>query len=111
MKFSVLASIVLVLVSFSACQKQGVPPPTEKDGEQVWHNLFSQNGADHHRIELLSFKVVNGHRDQDHYLLYFEAQQKWLSTGQVETKKSYYDFRKTDKGWIGPDEHLYPFSS
>ena len=93
------------------CQKEGVPPPTEKDGEQVWHNLFSQNGADHHRIELLSFKVVNGRRDQDHYLLYFEAQQKWLSTGQVEIKKSYYDFRKTDKGWIGPDEHLYPFSS
>ena len=99
----------IVLLLFAACQKAEEPVPTEKDGEQVWHNLFSQNGADHHRIELISFKKVNGHRDQDHYLLYFEAQQRWLAAGTVETKQAYYDFRKTERGWIGPDGQLYEF--
>ena len=97
----------IVLLLFAACQKAEERVPTEKNGEQVWHNLFSQNGADHHRIELISFKKVNGHRDQDHYLLYFEAQQRWLAAGTVETKQAYYDFRKTERGWIGPDGQLY----
>src|SRR3974390_1083569 len=64
--FAALLAITLMLLVV-ACQKVEAPVPTEKDGEQVWHNLFSQNGADHRRIELISFKKVNGHRDQHHY--------------------------------------------
>ena len=43
-KLVLLPTIALLL--FVACQKAEEPVPTEKDGEQVWHNLFSQNGAE-----------------------------------------------------------------
>src|SRR5208283_5712044 len=53
--FAALLAITLMLLVV-ACQKVEAPVPTEKDGEQVWHNLLKKD----HGIELLSFKKING---------------------------------------------------
>src|SRR5271166_6645003 len=54
-KLLVLATIALMLL-VAACQKAEAPVPTERDGEQVWHNVLEHD----HGIELLSFRKING---------------------------------------------------
>src|SRR5208337_418353 len=39
--FALLLAITLMLLVV-ACQKVEAPVPTEKDGEQVWHNLLTR---------------------------------------------------------------------
>lgn len=120
--FVLFPTIALVLVVV-ACQKAEAPVPTEKDGEQVWHNLLKND----HGIELLSFKKLNGQLEGSHYLLYFEAQVRYLDNnihdpvaaagvgiranrmGTVDTVKASYEFQKTEKGWQGQDGHMYEF--
>ena len=121
-KLLVLATIALMLL-VAACQKAEAPVPTETDGEQVWHNVLEHD----HGIELLSFKKMNGQLEGSHYLLYFEAQVKYLDNnihdpvaapgvgiranrmGTVETVKASYEFQKTESGWKGQDGHVYAF--
>ena len=50
----------------------------------------------------------------DHYTLYFEAQERYLTDnlkpkGTVATVKAAYEFQKTEKGWLGPDNQVYDF--
>ena len=117
--FLVIALMFLVV----ACQKLEAPVPTEKDGEQVWHNLLKKD----HGIELLSFKKINGQLEGSHYLLHFEAQVRYLDNnihdpvaaagvgiragraGKVETVRASYEFQKMEKGWQGQDGQLYEF--
>ena len=119
---SVLTSVVLMLLLI-ACEKRETPVPTEKDGQQVWHNLLKND----HGIELVSFKKINGQLEGNHYLLHFEAQVRYLDNnihdpvaapgvgiranraGTVETIRATYEFQKTEKGWQGQDGHLYEF--
>ena len=49
----------LILLVPGACRKDEPAVPTEKDGEQVWHNKFTTNGLNN-QVELVSFKKTNG---------------------------------------------------
>ncbi len=120
--FSTLTAIILALLMI-ACQTTTTPVPTQKDGEEVWHNLLGND----HGIELVSFKKIDGQLDGNHYLLHFEAQVRYLDNnihdpvaapgvgiranrmGTVETIRASYEFQKTENGWRGRDGHLYPF--
>ena len=78
----------LILLVAGACRKDEPAVPTEKDGEQV------------------SFKKTNGQLEGDHYILYFEAQERYLTDslkpkGTVATVKAAYEFQKTENGWLG----------
>ena len=112
-KLVLLLAAIMMLVA-TACQKtEGVRYPTEKDGEQVWHNTFKKHGVEN-QVELVSFKKVNGQLEGDHYTLYFEAQERYLTDnlkpkGTVATVKAAYEFQKTEKGWLGPDNEVYEF--
>ena len=111
-KLILLLSAIMMLVA-TACQKTEVLVPTEKDGEQVWHNTFKKHGVEN-QVELVSFKKVNGQLEGDHYTLYFEAQERYLTDnlkpkGTVATVKAAYEFQKTEKGWLGPDNQVYEF--
>lgn len=111
-KLILLLTAIMMLVA-TACQKTEVLVPTEKDGEQVWHNTFKKHGVEN-QVELVSFKKVNGQLEGDHYTLYFEAQERYLTDnlkpkGTVATVKAAYEFQKTEKGWLGPDNQVYEF--
>ena len=113
MKNVVLLLAAIMMLVTTACQKTEVPVPTEKDGEQVWHNTFKKHGVEN-QVELVSFKKVNGQLERDHYTLYFEAQERYLTDnlkpkGTVATVKAAYEFQKTEKGWLGPDNQVYEF--
>ncbi len=104
---------VLMMIVVTACQKVEQPVPTQADGEQVWHNIFKRNGVAN-QVELVHFKKINGQLENNHYTLYFEAQERYLTSdlkprGTVETVKAAYEFQKTEKGWLGPDNQLYEF--
>jgi hypothetical protein len=48
------------------------------------------------------------------YTLYYQAKEKSLvqlgnsPPGTVDTYQSNYPFQWTEKGWVGPDQKLYP---
>ena len=84
-KLILLLAAIMMLVA-TACQKTEVPVPTEKDGEQVWHNTFKKHGVEN-QVELVSFKKVNGQLKRDHYTLYFEAQERYL-TDNLKPKRT-----------------------
>ena len=102
---------ILVVLAAAACRKDEPAVPTAKDGEQVWHNKFTTNGLNN-QVELVSFKKTNGQLEGDHYILYFEAQERYLTDnlkpkGTVATVKAAYEFQKTENGWLGPDKQIY----
>jgi hypothetical protein len=105
----IIATLILLFVG--ACRKDEPTVPTEKDGEQVWHNKFTANGLSN-QVELATFKKTNGQLEGDHYILYFEAQERYLTDnlkpkGTVATVKAAYEFQKTENGWLGPDNKIY----
>jgi len=102
---------IVVILAATACRKDEPVVPTERDGEQVWHNKFTANGLNN-QVELVSFKKTNGQFEGDHYILYFEAQERYLTDnlkpkGTVATVKAAYEFQKTENGWLGPDNKIY----
>ena len=42
MKNVVLLLAATIMLVATACQRTEVPVPSEKDGEQVWHNTFKR---------------------------------------------------------------------
>lgn len=108
-----LTFIIATLILFAAgtCRKDQPSVPTETDGAQVWHNKFTTNGLNN-QVELVSFKKTNGQLEGDRYILYFEAQERYLTDnlkpkGTVATVKAAYEFQKTENGWLGPDNKVY----
>jgi hypothetical protein len=115
-----LISLLLLLAAFgfAASQLSGCkatpPPPTEQDAIAVWH--YTHRNL--HTEELLSLTKTNGQMQQvsgsDVYTLYFEAKVKDLvqlgnrAPGTIETYQSNFAFRRTEKGWLGPDNQVYP---
>jgi hypothetical protein len=97
----------------TAC-KRAPSPPTEQDAIGVWNythkNLKTQ--------QLLSLTKTNGQMQEidgsNVYTLYYEAKVKDIvqlgnrAPGTVETYKSNYAFHWTEKGWMGPDNQVYP---
>jgi hypothetical protein len=111
MKKLIFLFAILILLAGGACRNSEPAVPTEKDGEQVWHNKFTTNGLNN-QVELVSFKKTNGQLEGDHYILYFEAQERYLTDnlkpkGTVATVKAAYEFQKTENGWLGPDNKVY----
>lgn len=111
MKKFLFITAILVILAAAACRKDEPAVPTAKDGEQVWHNKFTTNGLND-QVELVTFKKTNGQLQGDHYILYFEAQERYLTDnlkpkGTVATVKAAYEFQKTENAWLGPDNKIY----
>ncbi len=108
-----LAAFGLATGQLTGC-KQTPPPPTEQDAIAVWNNTHRNL----HTEALLSLTKTNGQMQHVDgigvYTLYYEAKVKDLvqlgnrAPGTVETYQSNYGFRRSKKGWIGPDNQVYP---
>jgi hypothetical protein len=112
---SILFLITCSLIGWqlTAC-KRTPAPPTEQDAIAVWRftnrNLRTQ--------ELISLTKTNGQMEEVNgnkvYTFSFEAKVKDLvqlgnrAPGTVETYQSNYPFQWTEKGWLGPDNQVYP---
>ncbi len=114
MRSLLLVLIVSITAVLIGCEG-ALTPPTEKDGAQVWHHLAKANGVDKN-AELVSFRKTNGAAGKqpygDVYTMYFEAQIRYLDgslypKGTVKPLTSSYEFRRTEKGWLGPDQQVY----
>ena len=115
MKKSTMTGILVgLLLLCAACQKME-RVPSEKDGEQVWRSVQQPQLAD--MAELVDFKKVNGSRAPilgvDSYTLYYSAQIRYTRkvvfgpAGTLKTLNGEFVFRKTEKGWLGPDNQVY----
>ena len=115
----ILHSIVLsmsfgmVCFELAGC-KHTPPPPTEQDAIGVWKNTHKNL----HTQELVRLTKTNGQMEEVNgvkvYTLYYQAQVKDIvklgnrAPGTVETYSSNYPFQWTEKGWMGPDNQVYP---
>ncbi len=98
---------------FTGC-KGTPPPPTEQDAIAVWKNISQ---APHLR-DLVELKKTNGQMEKgdgsETYVLYYQATVKDLvqlgnrAPGTIETYTGNFPFQWTEKGWMGPDNHIYP---
>jgi len=94
--------------------KRTPPPPTEQDAIAVWKNI---NRTPHYE-DLLSLKETNGQMEKVNgvqvYTLFYQARIRSAMklgnrpAGTEETISSNYPFRWTEKGWMGPDDQVYP---
>ena len=110
--------ILLVGFGFSIGQMTGCkrtpPPPTEQDAIAVWKNI--SRGT--HLQGLVALKKTNGQMEKvngsETYILYYQATVRDLvqlgnrAPGTIETYAGNFPFQWTEKGWIGPDNHVYP---
>ena len=97
----------------TAC-KRSPSPPTEQDPVAVWRNI---NRSPHYQ-DLLSLKKTNGQLEKANgvevYTLFYQARIRSvvrLGNSPAETEQTYssnYPFRLTEKGWLGPDNQVYP---
>ena len=97
----------------SGC-KRNPPPPTEEDAIAVWKNI---NRSPHYE-DLLSLKETNGQMEKVNgvqvYTLFYQARIRSAMklgnrpAGTEETVSSNYPFKWTEKGWLGPDNQVYP---
>ena len=97
----------------TAC-KSAPAPPTAQDAIAVWKNI---NRSPHYE-DLLSLKETNGQLEKvngvEVYTLFYQARIRSAMklgnrpAGTVETISSSYPFRWTEKGWLGPDNLMYP---
>lgn len=111
---------ILLLMTFglftwqlTAC-KRTPPPPTEQDAILVWHNIARTP----HLRDLVALKQTNGQMSQQNgvnvYTIYYEATVKDVvqlgnrTPGTIETYKGDFPFQWTEKGWMGPDNQVYP---
>ena len=115
----VLHSLVLSMVFGVICWelagcKHTPSPPTEQDAIAVWNNINRK--SNYH--ELLSLQKTNGQMQTANgvniYTLYYQAKIKSTvqlgdqPPGTVKTYTSNYPFQWTEKGWMGPDNQIYP---
>jgi hypothetical protein len=115
-----LISLLLLLAAFGfavghlAGCKGTTPPPTEQDAIAVWKNI---NRSPHYE-DLLSLKKTNGQMEKVNgvqvYTLFYQARIRSAMklgnrpAGTEETISSNYPFKLTEKGWLGPDNQVYP---
>jgi len=118
MKKLIPSLVLLATFGFAAGQLTGCkrtpPPPTEQDAIAVWKNI---NRSPHYD-DLLSLKQTNGQFGKVNgvavYTLYYQAKirsaMKLGNTpaGTEQTINSDYPFQWTEKGWMGPDNQVYP---
>lgn len=94
--------------------KRTPPLPTEQDAIAVWKNI---NRLPQYE-DLLSLKETNGQMEKVNgvqvYTLFYQARIRSAMklgnrpAGTEETISSNYPFRWTEKGWLGPDNQVYP---
>jgi len=111
---------ILLLMAFglfvwqlTAC-KRTPAPPTVQDAIAVWRDTH----ANPHLSDLISLKKTNGQMQKSNgsyvYILYYQAVEKSVvrlgnsSPGTVDEYQGNYPFQWTEKGWMGPDNHVYP---
>ncbi|HEV2326143.1 MAG TPA: hypothetical protein VGS10_19545 [Terracidiphilus sp.] len=110
--------ILLAGFGFSMGQMTGCkrtpPPPTEQDAIAVWKNI--SRGT--HLQGLVALKKTNGQMEKvngsETYILYYQATVRDLvqlgnrAPGTIETYTGNFPFQWTEKGWMGPDQRVYP---
>jgi hypothetical protein len=111
--FSLKTLLLAIACLMTAC-KRTPSPPTEQDAIAVWKNTQTKPYLE----ELISLTKTNGQMEEVHgvqvYTLYYEAKEKSLvqlgnrPPGTIQTYQSNYPFQWTEKGWMGPDQKLYP---
>ena len=109
-----LMTLVLAVACIMTACKRTPAPPTEQDAIAVWKNTQTKPYLE----ELISLTKTNGQMEDVNgvqvYTLYYEAKEKSLvqlgnrPPGTIQTYKSNYPFQWTEKGWVGPDQKLYP---
>jgi len=108
-----LAAFALFALQLTACRRTPAPP-TVQDAIAVWKNTH----ANPHLTDLVSLKKTNGQMQKFNgalvYTLYYEAVEKSVvrlgnsPPGTVDKYQGDYPFQWTEKGWMGPDHHVYP---
>ncbi len=108
-----LAAFGLFAWQLTAC-KGSPSPPTEQDAIAVWRNI---NRSPHYQ-DLLSLKKTNGQLEKVNgvleYTLFYQARIRSVvrlgntPAGTEQNYSSNYPFRLTEKGWLGPDNQVYP---
>jgi hypothetical protein len=111
--FSLMILGFVVACLMTAC-KRSPTPPADQDATAVWHNTHARL----HTQDLVSLTKTNGQlsnvNDVPTYTFFYEAKVKDViqlgnsAPGTIETYKSNYPFHWTDKGWMGPDQQIYP---
>jgi hypothetical protein len=118
MKRLIPSLVLLAAIGFATGQLTGCkrtpPPPTEQDAIAVWKNISRVP----HLRDLVSLKKTNGQMEKvdgsETYILYYQATVKDLVQlgnrvpGTIETYSGNFPFQWTEKGWMGPDDHVYP---
>jgi hypothetical protein len=111
--FSLMTLGLAVACLITAC-KRTPSPPTEQDAVAVWHNTHVRL----HTQDLVSLSKTNGQLSDVNgvptYTFFYEAKVRDVvqlgnrAPGTIETYQSNYPFQLTEKGWMGPDQKLYP---
>jgi hypothetical protein len=111
---------ILLLTAFglftwqlTAC-KRTPSPPTEQDAIAVWKNTHARP----HLNDLIDLKKTNGQIEEVNgvnvYTLFYEVKEKSVvqlgnaPPGTITTYQGNYPFKWTEKGWMGPDNQVYP---
>ena len=107
------AAFGLFAWQLTACKKSPTPP-TVDDAIAVWKNTHVRP----HISDLLNLKKTNGQMQESNgvpiYTLYYQAEDKTVVTlgnspaGTINRHRGSYAFQWTEKGWLGPDNHVYP---
>ncbi|HEX4164820.1 MAG TPA: hypothetical protein VHZ55_05045 [Bryobacteraceae bacterium] len=111
-----VSAIAMAMLYVGGC-KHEPNPPTEQDAIAVWNNINKRPPLPN-EAELISFKKTNGQSQEVNgakmYMLYYTATKKTRvkvgihPPGFVETWSGNYPFQWTEKGWMGPDDEVYP---
>jgi hypothetical protein len=109
----VVSSLVAAVLWVSGC-KRDPNPPTEQDAIAVWKNVHRRAA----QSELVSLKKTNGQmaivNGVKIYTFYYTATDRAVKNigihhpGWIDTNESNYQFQWTEKGWLGPDDQVYP---
>ena len=109
-----LMMVGLIVWQLTGC-KRTPAPPTEQDAIAVWKNV---NSPPPHLADLVSLTKTNGQMETVNglriYTLYYQAKVKTTvqlgnrPPGTIDIQNSNYPFQWTEKGWLGPDNQVYP---
>ena len=112
-QFLLFVAFGVIAWQLTAC-KHTPSPPTEQDAIAVWNNIARTP----HLRDLVDLKKTNGQMEEVNgvpvYTLYYQATVKDIvqlgnrAPGTIETYKGDFPFQWTEKGWMGPDHHVYP---
>jgi hypothetical protein len=94
--------------------KHNPAPPTDQDAIAVWKKTHAET----HLQELISLTKTNGQLAEVNgvkvYTLYYQVKERstvQLGNRPPGTETDYqgnYSFQWTEKGWMGPDNKVYP---